>query len=219
MKGRSAKTKKCTERDSCSEGRGDREKKNKHWGVGKDGQRRGEKEDYGKVREEMQGRGVHPLTLHFFFLFCKNKQTNKRISSHNHKYSTVPSFFSFFLSFLLLFVPVTPTFLPLPLLSISYFITTMSLASVTYGLSITTIVLFGVIALFLARRRQRVKKDDTEFFLTARKSVPLRTIAWSFYAQGVGAWYVLGSSFERPSPVIFSCHSPRSICVTMKLER
>lgn len=72
----------------------------------------------------------------------------------------------------------------------------MSLASVTYGLSITTIVLFGVVALFLARRRQRVKKDDTEFFLTARNSVPLRTIAWSFYAQGVGAWYVIGTSFE-----------------------
>lgn len=70
----------------------------------------------------------------------------------------------------------------------------MSLASVTYGLSIATIVLFGIIALFLARRRQRVKKDDTEFFLTARNSVPLRTIAWSFYAQGVGAWYVICAS-------------------------
>ncbi|KAF9337873.1 hypothetical protein BGZ91_009191 [Linnemannia elongata] len=74
----------------------------------------------------------------------------------------------------------------------------MSLASVTYGLSITTIVLFGVIALFLARRRQRVKKDDTEFFLTARKSVPLRTIAWSFYAQGVGAWVI----FSMPAYVV-----------------
>lgn len=81
----------------------------------------------------------------------------------------------------------------------------MSLASVTYGLSIATIVLFGVVALFLARRRQRVKKDDTEFFLTARNSVPLRTIAWSFYAQGVGAWYVHGSLFEILFiPVTFS---------------
>ncbi|KAF9101922.1 hypothetical protein BGX29_005120, partial [Mortierella sp. GBA35] len=74
----------------------------------------------------------------------------------------------------------------------------MSLASVTYGLSITTIVLFGIIALVLARRRQRVKKDDTEFFLTARKSVPLRTIAWSFYAQGVGAWVI----FSMPAYVV-----------------
>ena len=64
----------------------------------------------------------------------------------------------------------------------------MSLVSVTYGLSVATIVLFGVGALYMARRRQRIKKDDTEFFLTARHSVPERTIAWSFYASGVGAW-------------------------------
>ncbi|KAF9354232.1 hypothetical protein BGX34_011149 [Mortierella sp. NVP85] len=66
----------------------------------------------------------------------------------------------------------------------------MSLVSVTYGLAITTIVVFGVGALVLARRRQRIKKDDTEFFLTARHSVPERTIAWSFYASGVGAWTI-----------------------------
>lgn len=64
----------------------------------------------------------------------------------------------------------------------------MSLVSVTYGLAITTIVLFGLGALYMARARQRVQKDDTEFFLTARRSVPERTIAWSFYASGVGAW-------------------------------
>ncbi|KAF9174527.1 hypothetical protein BGX21_000899 [Mortierella sp. AD011] len=74
----------------------------------------------------------------------------------------------------------------------------MSLESVTYGLSVTTIVLFGLSALFLARRRQRVKQDDTEFFLTARHSVPLRTIAWSFYAQGVGAWVI----FSMPAYVV-----------------
>ncbi|KAF9342768.1 hypothetical protein BGX26_006878, partial [Mortierella sp. AD094] len=74
----------------------------------------------------------------------------------------------------------------------------MSLQSVTYGLSVTTVVLFGLGALYLARRRQRVKKDDTEFFLTARHSVPLRTIAWSFYAQGVGAWVI----FSMPAYVV-----------------
>ncbi|KAF9186745.1 hypothetical protein BGZ51_001770 [Haplosporangium sp. Z 767] len=74
----------------------------------------------------------------------------------------------------------------------------MSLVSVTYGLSITTIVLFGVIALFLAHRRQKVKKDTTEFFLTARRSVPERTIAWSFYASGVGAWVI----FAMPAYVV-----------------
>ncbi|KAG0213053.1 hypothetical protein BGX33_003185, partial [Mortierella sp. NVP41] len=63
----------------------------------------------------------------------------------------------------------------------------MSLVSVTYGLSITTVVLFGLVAMILAHRRQKIKKDTTEFFLTARRSVPERTIAWSFYASGVGA--------------------------------
>ncbi|KAF9293313.1 hypothetical protein BGZ88_005533 [Linnemannia elongata] len=66
----------------------------------------------------------------------------------------------------------------------------MSLVSVTYGLSITTIVLFGLVAMILAHRRQKVQKDTTEFFLTARRSVPERTIAWSFYASGVGAWVI-----------------------------
>ncbi|KAF9431302.1 hypothetical protein BGZ94_000009 [Podila epigama] len=74
----------------------------------------------------------------------------------------------------------------------------MSLASLTYGLSIATILLFGVVALVLARRRQRVKKDDTEFFLTARHSVPERTIAWSFYAGGVGSWVI----FSMPAYVV-----------------
>ncbi|KAG0233160.1 hypothetical protein B0O80DRAFT_4007 [Mortierella sp. GBAus27b] len=66
----------------------------------------------------------------------------------------------------------------------------MSLVSVTYGLAVATIVGFGLGALILARRRQRVQKDDTEFFLTARHSVPEKTIAWSFYASGVGAWVI-----------------------------
>ncbi|KAF9205235.1 hypothetical protein BGZ49_004305 [Haplosporangium sp. Z 27] len=74
----------------------------------------------------------------------------------------------------------------------------MSLESVTYGLSVTTIVLFGAIALFLSRRRQRVMKDDTEFFLTARHSVPLKTIAWSFFASNVGAWVI----FSMPAYVV-----------------
>ncbi|KAF9438700.1 hypothetical protein BGZ76_005645 [Entomortierella beljakovae] len=74
----------------------------------------------------------------------------------------------------------------------------MSLVSVTYGLSVTTVVLFGLGALYLARRRQQIKPDDTEFFLTARHSVPLKTIAWSFYASGVGAWVI----FSMPAYVV-----------------
>ncbi|KAF9199679.1 hypothetical protein BGZ49_010180 [Haplosporangium sp. Z 27] len=74
----------------------------------------------------------------------------------------------------------------------------MSLVSVTYGLSITTVVLFGLGALFLAHRRQRFQNDTTEFFLTARRSVPEHTIAWSFYASGVGAWVI----FAMPAYVV-----------------
>ncbi|KAF9116696.1 hypothetical protein BGX27_000078 [Mortierella sp. AM989] len=74
----------------------------------------------------------------------------------------------------------------------------MSLVSVTYGLSVTTVVLFGLGALLLAHRRQKIRKDDTEFFLTARHSVPERTIAWSFYASGVGAWVI----FAMPAYVV-----------------
>ncbi|KAI7818219.1 hypothetical protein BC939DRAFT_506728 [Gamsiella multidivaricata] len=51
----------------------------------------------------------------------------------------------------------------------------MSLVFITYGLSITTIVLFDLGALYLAYRSQRVKKDPTESFLTARRSVPEHT--------------------------------------------
>ncbi|KAG0248227.1 hypothetical protein BG011_000327 [Mortierella polycephala] len=74
----------------------------------------------------------------------------------------------------------------------------MSLVSVTYGLAVTTIVAFGIAALIMAHQRQRIKKDDTEFFLTARHSVPERTIAWSFYASGVGAWVI----FSMPAYVV-----------------
>ncbi|KAF9988184.1 hypothetical protein BGZ75_009881 [Mortierella antarctica] len=74
----------------------------------------------------------------------------------------------------------------------------MSLVSVAYGLSIATVVLFGLGALVLAHRRQSIQKDTTEFFLTARHSVPEKTIAWSFYASGVGAWVI----FAMPAYVV-----------------
>ncbi|KAG0340422.1 hypothetical protein BG000_011981 [Podila horticola] len=74
----------------------------------------------------------------------------------------------------------------------------MSLASITYGVSIATVVLFGLVALTLSHRRQKHHQDTTEFFLTARKSVPERTIAWSFFASGVGAWVI----FAMPAYVV-----------------
>ncbi|KAF9307470.1 hypothetical protein BGZ74_000029 [Mortierella antarctica] len=74
----------------------------------------------------------------------------------------------------------------------------MSLASITYGVSIATVVLFGLFALILSHRRQKHHQDTTEFFLTARKSVPESTIAWSFFASGVGAWVI----FSMPAYVV-----------------
>ncbi|KAG0003246.1 hypothetical protein BGZ80_005831 [Entomortierella chlamydospora] len=59
----------------------------------------------------------------------------------------------------------------------------MSLVSITYGLAVSTIVFFGLTALYLAHRRHKIKEDDTEFFLTARHSVPLRTIAWVIFSM------------------------------------
>jgi SSS family solute:Na+ symporter len=64
----------------------------------------------------------------------------------------------------------------------------VDLQPLAYGLSITVVVLFGIGAIILTRRRQNVMKHDTEFFLTARKSVSEFTVAWSFYSSGVGAW-------------------------------
>ncbi|KAF8931651.1 hypothetical protein EDD21DRAFT_341228 [Dissophora ornata] len=91
----------------------------------------------------------------------------------------------------------------------------MSFVSVAYGLSVATIVLFGIGALFLAHRHQRVRPDDTEFFLTARHSVPLRTIAWSFYSGGVGAWvmfsmpaFVVSAGIVGLAAYSFSCGLP-----------
>ncbi|KAF9437242.1 hypothetical protein BGZ76_001531 [Entomortierella beljakovae] len=74
----------------------------------------------------------------------------------------------------------------------------MSFVTVAYGLSVATVVLFGIGALFLAYQRQRIRPDDTEFFLTARHSVPLRTIAWSFYSGSMGAWVI----FSMPAFVV-----------------
>lgn len=125
--------------------------------------------------------------LSFFFLVC----VVYTVTAHSNTDKTIfdvesPSSFSFPL--FSLFCPPSfshSTSLPSPPTH------TMSLASITYGVSIATVVLFGLFALILSHRRQKHHQDTTEFFLTARKSVPESTIAWSFFASGVGAWYVL----------------------------
>lgn len=62
------------------------------------------------------------------------------------------------------------------------------LVSISYGVCLTVVVLFGIGALILAKLRNKRHAQTQEFFLTARKSVNEFTIAWSFYATGVGAW-------------------------------
>lgn len=62
------------------------------------------------------------------------------------------------------------------------------LTSISYGVCMTIIVLFGIFALIFAVRRRRIQKDTTEFFLTARGSAPEQIIAGSLYSSTMGAW-------------------------------
>lgn len=64
------------------------------------------------------------------------------------------------------------------------------LESVSYGVCLAIIVLFGAFALLLTRLRWRDNNDTTEFFLTARHSVPEFIVAGSFYTSAMGAWVV-----------------------------
>ncbi|KAI8817845.1 uncharacterized protein EV422DRAFT_540176 [Fimicolochytrium jonesii] len=60
-------------------------------------------------------------------------------------------------------------------------------------LSIIAVLLFGILALVIARRKQRFqedRQDSTEFFLTAKRSIPTFQIAWSFFAGATGSWVV-----------------------------
>ncbi|KAI9011205.1 hypothetical protein BC832DRAFT_550007 [Gaertneriomyces semiglobifer] len=68
-----------------------------------------------------------------------------------------------------------------------------TLNKVGLPLSIAAVLLFAAYALVIAHRRRqdaKHKSDDTEFFLTARKSIPTVLIAWSFFSSAVGSWVV-----------------------------
>ncbi|KAI8590102.1 hypothetical protein BDZ88DRAFT_461151 [Geranomyces variabilis] len=68
-----------------------------------------------------------------------------------------------------------------------------SLKVLALSLSIVAVVLFGVLALVVARIRKNkniAEDQTTEFFLTARKSAPLWRIGWSFFASATGSWVV-----------------------------
>ena len=55
-----------------------------------------------------------------------------------------------------------------------------SLQSLALGLGLTAVVLFGAAAVlyYFWRRRKQQAEDSAEFFLTARHSVGMFTIAW-----------------------------------------
>ncbi|CAI5475751.1 unnamed protein product [Closterium sp. Yama58-4] len=69
-----------------------------------------------------------------------------------------------------------------------------SLEVLAYTFGVLAVVLFGAGACAFAVYRE-VKQggpDTPDFFLTARKSVPMLTIAWSFYAGAMGSWALFG---------------------------
>ncbi|KAJ3013161.1 hypothetical protein HKX48_005905 [Thoreauomyces humboldtii] len=68
-----------------------------------------------------------------------------------------------------------------------------TLKALALSLSLLAVFLFAILALFLTWRRSRKNiagDDSTEFFLTAKKSIPLWRIAWSFFASATGSWIV-----------------------------
>lgn len=60
----------------------------------------------------------------------------------------------------------------------------------TYTTCSVVVVLFGLFAcvFMFMRQRRNQRKDDTEFFLTARRSVGFFFIGWSFFAAAMGSW-------------------------------
>ncbi|KAF9160190.1 hypothetical protein DFQ26_005788 [Actinomortierella ambigua] len=63
-----------------------------------------------------------------------------------------------------------------------------NVVALAYGLGVTMIVAFGITALILTRRVAKDKLQDSEWFLTARRSVGPSIIAFSFMSSGLGAW-------------------------------
>ncbi|CAI5506165.1 unnamed protein product [Closterium sp. Naga37s-1] len=69
-----------------------------------------------------------------------------------------------------------------------------SLEVLAYTFGVLAVVLFGAGACAFAvyREMKQGGPDTPDFFLTARKSVPMLTIAWSFYAGAMGSWALFG---------------------------
>eukprot|EP00271_Cylindrocystis_brebissonii_P017895 TRINITY_DN4869_c0_g1_i1.p1 TRINITY_DN4869_c0_g1~~TRINITY_DN4869_c0_g1_i1.p1 ORF type:complete len:561 (+),score=86.00 TRINITY_DN4869_c0_g1_i1:264-1946(+) len=76
------------------------------------------------------------------------------------------------------------------------------LENVAYPVAVAVVLLFGAAACVYAVLRQRKQghADTPEFFLTARGSVSLFTVAWSFYAGAMGSWAL----FSPPSYCLYA---------------
>lgn len=76
------------------------------------------------------------------------------------------------------------------------------LEAVSYPVSVAVVILFGIFALIYAfmREKRQGHADSPEFFLTARGSISMFTIAWSFYAGAMGSWAL----FSPPSYCLYS---------------
>nr|KAJ3420857.1 hypothetical protein HK105_005122 [Polyrhizophydium stewartii] len=69
-----------------------------------------------------------------------------------------------------------------------------SAATAGIALSVVAVVAFGLAAVayslyFTSRTKHHI---DTEFFVTARGTMPVARIAWSFFAASMGAWVLYG---------------------------
>ncbi|CAI5499884.1 unnamed protein product [Closterium sp. Naga37s-1] len=69
-----------------------------------------------------------------------------------------------------------------------------SLEVLAYTFGVLAVVLFGAGACAFAvyREMKQGGPDTPDFFLTARKSMSMLTIAWSFYAGAMGSWALFG---------------------------
>lgn len=64
--------------------------------------------------------------------------------------------------------------------------------TVTWATSVPLVVMFALLAMFLCYRMTRNSDQTVDNFITARHSVGLVRIAWSFYAGALGSWVITG---------------------------
>jgi Na+/proline symporter len=67
-----------------------------------------------------------------------------------------------------------------------------TLGVVSVAVCVPVILLFGGLALWIAKNSEHRLNKSTEFFLSARNTQSTARTAWSFYASSVGAWVLFG---------------------------